>query len=428
MSQKLHNFPKTALTDNKISSTIRYGLVGGGVLLVIAIIVSIVLVAILLPPPAVPKVPKAPYINPKPADLPARSWKPSPTAGGKNPPAPIPGGGKPAITGPLYGNWYYGYGAACQTPSTPIKCTGGSLPCDGNCTACGNQVACFLGGAAAAGNVTAAQCSRGVGADDMIMCPVSLADQLAPISGAKENTAFYLGTGFHEGTGGGTAGYGSWKDVQRDIPAENQIINFGGWGCCNTGPNDKVCTVAQASNTYCPSGPNCVWGDTEIGQLPSASDIAAKGYNGVSIDIEGCRNLTGQSVNNKLSSWRGLKRIITLPGNGIHPEFGGMDWFGDVATAGHFDYVCLMYYGLINDTEVKNMGTLTSQAVLLTSLRKHWSGMGSMYNIPPSKIILGFSLGKTTSPAEFLSPNVLELASGGTTRWQERGGAVIIPK
>jgi len=41
---------------------------------------------------------------------------------------------------------------------------------------------------------------------------------------------------------------------------------------------------------------------------------------------------------------------------------------------------------------------------------------------------LGFSLGKTTSPAEFLSPNVLELASGGTTRWQERGGAVIIPK
>jgi len=42
MSQKLHNFPKTTLLDNKMSSTARYGLVGVGVLLVIAIIVSIV--------------------------------------------------------------------------------------------------------------------------------------------------------------------------------------------------------------------------------------------------------------------------------------------------------------------------------------------------------------------------------------------------
>ena len=270
------------------------------------------------------------------------------------------------------------------------------------------------------------------------------------------NAAFYLGTGFYEGN----SSFGSWTQINCDQSAEFQIINFGGWGCCPGDPGP--CQAAKTSNSWCngeakvgegttnpdclkisnlPSkfqpangastGPNCVWTDTEINLLPSLDDITARGYNGVSIDIEGARpGLTGETVDAKLSSWSGIKRIITVPGNGVADAHGGMDWFEKVASGGNLDYVCLMYYAAINDTECAvgigcagaDASCKSGEENLYNSLTKYWSGPSSRFKLHPSQIILGFSFGKKDSPASYLSERVQKLASGGITRWAEKGG------
>jgi hypothetical protein len=238
---------------------------------------------------------------------------------------------------PLYGNWYYNYGATC-TSGQP-----GYTP-----------------------------------------CPVQLTDYLAPVNGI-ENTAFYLGIGFYEGK---KATFGSWTQVNCDKIFTNQIINFGGWGACpgdpptfittdtskvthnslcnndvkaNTGTIDPVClaisnlpsspTNLHPKPNVSSTGPNCVWEDTNIDELPSIAEIKARGFNGVSVDIEGCtESLTSTKVNAKFASWNGLIRIITIPGNSVKPFHGGMKWFNQDVIK-NMDYLCLMYYAIINDTE-----------------------------------------------------------------------------
>ena len=74
--------------------------------------------------------------------------------------------GPPGSTDGLYGNWYYQYGAVCGHTDTDIKPP-------------------FYG-----------------------KCPVKLNDYLKVVPGAKENTAFYMGTGAYISPD--TKQYGWW--------------------------------------------------------------------------------------------------------------------------------------------------------------------------------------------------------------------------
>jgi hypothetical protein len=300
------------------------------------------------------------------------------------------------------------------------------------------------------------------GTQNYIQCPVLLENYLAPL-GVKPNTSFYLGTGAYENPdlnltkkeanctsdkdpktqcGNSTCWFfGKWDCVKQDqkniswhgkkIDIPNQIINFGGYGCC-----PQICPFSPLlPNNYCNGPkydqPNVVWTNDLFGNLPSAEQILNKGYTGVSIDIEGYHpednNAPPIQLKNKLSEWKtsNLDTIITLPGNGVNPKYGGMDWFSYIADDPNLDFICVMYYAQINDTEKEGKGDLPTAEELRLSLLKNWSGPNSQFKLKPEQIILGFSFGDTTSPDNFLGPNSgiwPDLACGGVTRWVEQGG------
>jgi hypothetical protein len=343
---------------------------------------------------------------------------------------PGPSGKGAAAKSQLFGNWYYTYGLFCNSG----------------------------------------------GRTDNVPCNVSLEEYLKPIA-ETENTEFYLGTGFYPGPDT-DANFGDWKNVECKPSSsskcmDNRIINFGGWGCCPgaygctgkkvpSGPTCEIpgktdCTYCntdqpvltvdrtkclQDSNipsTYWPkpgqssTGPNCVWHNAVLANFTKSvpvDDIKCRGYTGVSFDIEGVApGFDGKQMARVIKTYSdaGLKTIITVPGNGVKPAWGGMDWFSDAMKAA--DYVCLMYYALINDTEC-SVG-IGPPSALAKSLRMYWSGPASRYKLDPSQIILGFSFGETTSPEDYLnfvSPQGKkvwpDLARGGITRWAEQGGNI----
>ena len=255
------------------------------------------------------------------------------------------------------------------------------------------------------------------------------------------------------------------------------ILNFGGWGCCGqdtgkgckapmgtdpeppwnwiqnigyetmcnskggasastcnykdlngTGTDADIAAVAPSS-----TGPNAVWNTNVIGWFDSdihAEDIKKKGFNAVSFDLEGIQDNLGGFAN-LLQKYQeaGLKTIITIPGNGITKEHGGMDWL----TSGvkqYTDYICLMYYALIGDTICKSAGGGFDG--IKTSLNDKWTGDNSTYKFLPEQIILGLSFGIGT-PTQDLNKFFGETgiwgtqpgqAFGGVSRWAEQGGHI----
>jgi hypothetical protein len=282
----------------------------------------------------------------------------------------------------------------------------------------------------------------------IIDCPVTLYDYLSQIN-VEPNTAFYLGTGSYEdGKKETRCNFASWdcdsiKDQpsvyfnSKNIQLKNQIINFGGYGTCD------IKYGMTLPNNYCNNdptsiAPTIVWTDNLFGFLPEAGEIINKGYTGASIDIEAVPPgdskdaMNGSGLISLLHRWTqsDLDIIITLPGNGVKDEYGGMKWFDNVSTDPNFNkvYVCLMYYALINDTETDKGGTLKAPIKLIQSLQTTWSGPNSKYKLDPEQIILGLSFGHTQSPKNFFTGHygttIFELASGGISRWVEHGGEI----
>jgi len=98
-------------------------------------------------------------------------------------------------------------------------------------------------------------------------------------------------------------------------------------------------------------------------------------------------------------------------------SYKAMEWFTpEVANA--TDYICLMYYAQINDTET----SVGDSSVVEASLQK-WNtpAQNGVGNMTPEQIILGLSLGDLNSPEKYLSPTILNLASGGVSRWGASG-------
>ena len=224
--------------------------------------------------------------------------------------------------------------------------------------------------------------------------------------------------------------------------------------------------------------------------LPSKDEIITQGFNGVSIDIEaawgdlssisdmkkwhidhpkakladktddldisvnvisGIYTMTSEenkafaeALNNKLESYKGLLRIIILQGNGLTDDHGGMGWF-TLIHPDNYEYVLPMYYANINDSGSKS-GAQVNVKDMPASIEKIWK---KTYNVPPNKIILGYSLGnegeevdpdkitcstdskctdacrKTIDkPDEWLSKPILEKASAGVTNWAYYGGII----
>jgi len=306
---------------------------------------------------------------------------------------------------PLYGNWYYDLGSVC-----------GLKQCDNTFT-------------------------------DYIPS-IQQVD-----SSATENTAFYLGTGFYN-TYESALQFGCWSAVEKvDGTFTNSIINFGGWGCCGSlngcgnvnAPNSLCNTNGSAGNSKAvppvpakptaSTGPNCVWANNNIADLPSAQQIKdhSNNYNGVSLDIEGVvtNDFTGSIIVNKLKEYKqnNLYTIITVPGNGVAGPNGGMDWFTDVAKSEYLDYICLMYYAILGDTETAAGGSLTTPQILTESLTTLWTTpegatKQSRFNLRPDQIILGFSFGHKENIPKYITPDILKLASGGISRWAQKGGGL----
>ena len=258
---------------------------------------------------------------------------------------------------------------------------------------------------------------------------------------------------------------------------------------CKTNPlTSSQGGLCNNTATELSTAPAQVWGDSDITNITMAATpegVKARGFNVVSFDIEGVdSSLTAKTLLNAIQLYQahGLLVIITLPGFGVKHycqlnnegtactnkktgsattcsddnnnksacqsgDHGGkcsynddgtcsvdptdttslsykaMEWFTpEVAKA--TDYICLMYYGLINDTE-KSSGA-GSPHVVEASLKK-WNthtqkGVG---NMTPEQIILGLSLGEPTSPETYLSPTILNLASGGVSRWANYGSIAL---
>ena len=305
----------------------------------------------------------------------------------------------------------------------------------------------------------------------MINC-VDLKTSIGPISGAKENAAFYLGSGgkkINPKNKGLSAWYVKEAPAAKGANIKYKFINFGGWGdctyskdqfsTCNTaasgteGTMSKKC-VANRGLPHVPvesggdpnkpqggaaiagtsSGPAVVWTNSDIENLPSAQDIIDQGYNGASIDIEGVDNLDGAIVSKKLKQWKDAKLLtmITIPGYGVKwgakskgqdapvaDDTDAMGWMKQVAADGNMDYVCLMYYALIKDTECDAGGC--TPAAIQTSLKTY----NTTYGIKPENIVLGISFGQTESPTKYFTPDTIKLASGGVTNWAKHGGESV---
>lgn len=265
-------------------------------------------------------------------------------------------------------------------------------------------------------------------------------------------------------------GWGCCPYTCKPFPPNPPLTSSQG-GLCN----DTATTPSNA--------PAQVWGDSDITNIMKAATperVKARGFNVVSFDIEGVdSSLTAKTLLNAIQLYKnaGILVIITLPGFGVkhycqldsygkcnnkkmskttcsddnknqiacqHGDHGGaclydfslatcsvdptdttslsykaMEWFTP-AVARATDYICLMYYAQINDTETSLGGGVE---VVEASLKK-WnlptdaSGVG---NMKPEQIILGLSLGKSDSPEKYLSAAILNLASGGVSRWGESG-------
>ena len=231
---------------------------------------------------------------------------------------------------------------------------------------------------------------------------------------ACENTNFYMGTGYYEDPANPKLTT-SWTDVQQDqIPKKFQVINIGGYGSCSDG---------KSKNSYCNiDGPDCVWTNELLEQLPRVVDLKNAGYNAISLDIEAVKqNDTLPSLSKTLQNLKGVKRIITIP-TVIPPEHGGMDWLTQDVVR-NIDYIFIMYYNFINDTETIFSPTIT----LKSSLEDVWSGEQSLYKFHPKQIVLGVSFESRSSIRSIITPDVLNLAQGGIGVWSEKGGQVVAP-
>jgi hypothetical protein len=409
-----------------------------------------------------------------------------PTAGPTpSPPGPTPGPGPP--TGPsskpsfLVGNWYYNYGLRCVNDKQQA---GHADPTD---------VAAWLSGPGGeAGDAALCNCAP---TSDYL----TAYNKVLPKGKKKytQNTAFYLGSGFYE-SDWACANIGSWKYVTqlKNTSASNvpnypiNIINFGGWGCC---PNDPGCNVGKgipvpdgssdpttagswcntfgplagdakqapkcsplpskietaAPNKHLSNGPNCVWNDVAVNNLPKGKEIASApcgslqpaGWQGVSVDIEGVasgvQNHPEAFTNAIIAKFQDYKKILgqnfvtilTIPGFGVKKYDQETGATNDTAMAWLTpelleltDFVCLMYYARIDDTRT----TFTSPSGLLTSL-KTWTGGGG-YGLPKNaklssqKIILGMSFGNGDQITDYFTSETVKLAQGGFTAWAYTGG------
>jgi len=301
--------------------------------------------------------------------------------------------------------------------------------------------------------------------------------------------------------------YGSSINISQDQhKAGNDVINFGGWGNCgnyySTFKQCKAYTITKgygwgttsfstAHRNLCINlegggGPMVVWDADKIkSNIPDKASMAdgmTPGY--VSIDIEGVypssnKNFDkGFSTNlvDKIGKLRSnnQKVIITLPGFGIHPANGGMAWMTK-AVANATDYICLMYYSQINDTDtpggctdgdgnngplsvlqsLKGNGIIKSadrdgyiKNTFYTKASTHpdkvydsttfdnftylegkdrisydWS---VYFKGMSDKIILGYSLsGKNETKSQnkaYFSKDIIKLANGGISIWAQKGG------
>ena len=120
--------------------------------------------------------------------------------------------------------------------------------------------------------------------------------------------------------------YGGWclPEAKSELTQKNNIINFGGWGCCPPGPNDTCPSAPLLPDSKCGSGgPNIMWHAADIDKLPTGAQIKGAGYNGASIDVEGCAEPTSafaDALKKKAADWQsaGIIAILTIPGFGVH--------------------------------------------------------------------------------------------------------------
>ena len=179
-----------------------------------------------------------------------------------------------------------------------------------------------------------------------------------------------------------------------------------------------------------------------------------QGFNSVSLDIEGVAQpdngkplFTGKALNVVLSAWGkgkvveklktkndsgyrpGLTRCITIPGNGVKAEFGGMKWLVDVDPK-NYEYLILMYYGLGADTDATDGSGGGGYESIIESLSGWIKGGGPIINgqtpwtnmpaIDSSKIIIGFSFGTDTKNVKKYIDLYSAFSLGGVTRWVYR--------
>ncbi len=127
----------------------------------------------------------------------------------------------------------------------------------------------------------------------------------------------------------------------------------------------KIIAWAQGVDEVPADSYNALKGESEWGaQGATTLTGAGKGKLAVSIDIEGViKNASKTSSGNPNTDLEkpltelfqgyknaGIKTILTMPGFGVAAAFGGMDWFTQ-KLMDQVDYVCLMYYQHINDTQ-----------------------------------------------------------------------------
>lgn len=311
--------------------------------------------------------------------------------------------------------------------------------------------------------------------------------------------------------------YGTSQNIKPNTSKlDNNVINYGGWGNCgsydmsngskcpgfsqskgydhtvNFVNNNNLCSNLEGSG-----GPMVVWDINKINNnLPTIGKMynTTPGY--VSIDIEGIYpsyNTKTKSdvdmftkafikrVNTFKTNQNAQKVILTLPGFGIAPKNGGMGWFTqDVANA--VDYVCLMYYSQINDTDTpggctdgdgyngpqnveaslsKDTPFLTSDEIsnILNQSKNKFKidtqgeedkaydeltykdkyvklksytqsnpsiSFGWGHFLRPDQIILGYSLSNSTTKSPnkaYFSEGIIKNAHGGLSVWARKGGA-----
>ena len=278
-----------------------------------------------------------------------------------------------------------------------------------------------------------------------------------------------------------------------DKAYSSEVINMFKWDVSKTtcplvgAKNVKNWQCGQGSTQNQCQGPNEVWSDDAIAGLPTADMVKAAGFTGISLDIEGVvndknalwynrtkgtskgpgtNNLTVDTLRTYLKSFRekSLTTIITTTGNPLDIRWGGMSWFtgseSDARLTGKnkddkfipgkslqsgvdFDYLCVMFYNHINDTELycttgydkvcnatsqPQSGTggpcsvsgkdLPGDDFIANVIKNRWTGV---YNVKPEHIIAGLSFG-TTDGLDKVIPTLKDVAKGGISVWAKSGG------